>query len=133
MIITILNHEQGIMALENYLLENHFRFKSAISGVKRIYEVQGVFDAKKVFAGAYWLLNAITFEEDLDTEKESEGTGEIMEPVEDETVESGPIVEVDGEAIRDAVVSMMSVDPKLKEAQAIMDLNEHTKSGLIDD
>lgn len=128
MIITILNHEQGIMALENYLLENHFRFKSAISGVKRIYEVQGVFDAKKVFAGAYWLLNAVTFEEDLDTEKESEDTGEIME-----TVESGPIVEVDGEAIHDAVVSMMSVDPKLKEAQAIMDLNEHTKSGLIDD
>lgn len=128
MIITILNHEQGIMALENYLLENHFRFKSAISGVKRIYEVQGVFDAKKAFAGAYWLLNAVTFEEDLDTEKESEGTGEIME-----TVESGPIVEVDGEAIHDAVVSMMSVDPKLKEAQAIIDLNEHTKSGLIDD
>ena len=127
MIITILNHEQGIMALENYLLENHFKFKSAISGVKRIYEVQGSFDAKKVFDGAYWLINAVTFEE------ESEGTGEIMEQVEDETLEEGPIVEVDGEAIHDAVVSMMSVDPKLKEAQAIIDLNEHTKSGLIDD
>lgn len=124
MIITILNHEQGIMALENYLLENHFRFKSAISGVKRIYEVQGVFDAKKVFAGAYWLLNAVTFEEDLDTEKKSEGTGETMEPVE---------VEVDGEMIRNAALSMIDANPKLKEAQAIIDLNEHTKSGLIDD
>lgn len=118
MIITILNHEQGIMALENYLLENHFRFKSAISGVKRIYEVWGEFDAKEVFSGAYWLLNAVTFEDDLNTEKESDGTGDVMEPVEDETLEEGPVVEV---------------DPKLKEAQAIMDLNEHTKSGLIDD
>lgn len=120
MIITILNHEQGIMALENYLLENHFRFKSAISGVKRIYEVWGEFDAKKVFGGAYWLISAVEFDDDLNTEKESNGTGEIMEPV-------------DGEAIHDAVLSMMSVDPKLKEAQAIIDLNEHTKSGLIDD
>ena len=128
MIITILNHEQGIMALENYLLERHFKFKSAISGVKRIYEVWGEFDAKKVFGDAYWLIEAVGFDDDLNTEKESEGTGEIMEPVEE-----GPVVHVDGEVIHDAVVSMMSVDPKLKEAQAIMDLNEHTKSGLIDD
>jgi len=128
MIITILNHEQGIMALENYLLKNHFKFKSAISGVKRVYEVCGEFDAKKAFGDAYWLIEAVEFDDTLNAEKESDGTGEIMEPVEE-----GPVVEVDGDAIHDAVMSMMSVDPRLKEAQAIMDLNEHTKSGLIDD
>jgi hypothetical protein len=124
MIITILNHEQGIMALENYLLKNHFKFKSAISGVKRIYEIWGEFDAKKAFGDVYWLIEAVEFDDDLNTEKESGGTGEIMEPVE---------VEVDCEMIRNAALSMMDVNPRLKEAQAIMDLNEHTKSGLIDD